>query len=617
MVVSPPAKDENGTARILIVEDEGIIAGHIAARLLKTGYSVAGIAESSEEALASVREVSPDLILMDIRIKGSMDGIQTAAKLRETSDVPIIYLTAHTDQSTVDRAKMTEAFGFLTKPVHPTSLATSIEMAIHKHRADRAERAQRAWMETVLGTMADATVLVDANRRIQYMNGPAETLTGWNNEEARDREIAMILPLRELTTELEANRFLYPPDSPQPPSHIPRGLVASKRTGQWFPVEGEVAPSVSAGKVLGAVITFRDATARRAEENEVRHQFKMQAVGRLAAGIAHDFNNLLLTILGYTDELMGRSLSLRSAQAEGSVVHGNKGAQAEGSVVRGIEGSQAEGSVVRGNKDAQAEGSVVRGIEDAQAEGSVVRGNKDAQAEGSVVRGIESAQAEGSVVRGIEDADIRALEEIRHAGNQAAGLTQQLLKFSRSEPVRKVDINLNNVIRDTEELVRRLGGPSVHWQFLLDEDLKDIRADQGQLKQVVMNLAANARDAMPDGGRVTFETTNVDAPQGASPAIIWKAFVAFSVSDTGAGMSAEMAEHLFEPFFTTKSPGGGTGLGLSIVFSIVTDLGGTIHVDSEKGRGTTFTVYLPVSEPGCAARSADAGNSLEAIVEVT
>jgi signal transduction histidine kinase len=130
-----------------------------------------------------------------------------------------------------------------------------------------------------------------------------------------------------------------------------------------------------------------------------------------------------------------------------------------------------------------------------------------------------------------------------------------------------------------------------------------------------MNLAANARDAMPDGGRVIIETTNVDAPQGASPAIIWKAFVALSVADTGEGMNAELAEHLFEPFFTTKQPGSGTGLGLSIVHSIVTDLGGTIHVDSEKGRGTTFTVYLPVSEPGASARTTDSGNSHETPVE--
>jgi two-component system cell cycle sensor histidine kinase/response regulator CckA len=112
---------------------------------------------------------------------------------------------------------------------------------------------------------------------------------------------------------------------------------------------------------------------------------------------------------------------------------------------------------------------------------------------------------------------------------------------------------------------------------------------------VVLNLAANARDAMPHGGTVTIETANVDVPQIGSFANTWEGFVALTVTDMGSGMTAETAEHLFEPFFTTKPSGSGTGLGLSIVHSIVCDLGGTIHVESEPGRGATFAVYLPVS----------------------
>lgn len=506
MVITPPEAAPTRTARILIVEDEGIIAGHLASRLLKTGYSVAGIAESSDEALATVRELSPDLILMDIRIKGAMDGIQTAAKVRETCDIPIIYLTAHSDQTTVDRAKMTEASGFLTKPIHQTSLATSIEMAIHKHRAERAERHQRAWMSTVLGTMADAMVVVDGNRKIQFMNGPAEQLTGWKNDEIREREIAMVLPLRHAVTDEEANQTFSPTsDEQQLPRQIPRGLMAGVRSGQWFPIEGEIAPSLDGGKVVGAVVTFRDATARRAEESENRHQYKMQAVGRLAAGIAHDFNNLLSTILGYADEMLNATGSFR-------------------------------------------------------------------------------------------DSEVHSLMEIRKAGENAASLTQQLLKFSRKEPLLKVNLDVSEVIREIEELIRRLGGSSIIWQFRLDSSVAEVRADRGQLKQVVMNLAANARDAMPHGGRVTIETANIDVPQTGGSANIWRAFVALSVTDTGAGMSTETAEQLFDPFFTTKQTGNGTGLGLSIVHSIVSDLGGTIHVDSEPGKGATFTVYLPVAE---------------------
>jgi hypothetical protein len=474
--------------------------------LVKTGYEVAGIAESSEEALAKTEELKPELILMDIRIKGAMDGIETAAKLRERYDIPVIYLTAHTDQQTIDRAKITGAFGFLTKPIHHTSLATAIEMAIHKHRADRAARHHRAWMSTVLGTMADAMIVIDRDRKVQFLNRPAEALTGWKNEAALQQDIAQVLPLEYLDGNADAAALLFPAPEIKSASRLPRGLRASRRSGSSFPVEGEIAPSVDNGIVVGSVITFRDATARQAEENELRHQHKMQAVGRLAAGIAHDFNNLLFLILGYADEVM------RSPH--------------------------------------------------------------------------------------LNEADLAAIGEIKKAGKSAVGITQQLLRFGRKEALEIRELNLNEVIRDTEELLRRMGGPNVTWSFRLQEDLKKIRGDFGQIKQILMNLCANARDAMPAGGHVTIATSNVDGPRADFTGNVRDRFVTLTVSDTGAGMSAETAKHLFEPFFTTKEPGSGTGLGLSIVHSIVTDHGGSIHVDAEPGKGALFTIYFPQASAG-------------------
>ena len=230
MVFSPQTQAAPAikAARIMIVEDEGIIAGHIASRLLKTGYEIAGIAESSEQALAMIPELMPELILMDIRIKGSMDGIQTAEKLRERFDIPVVYLTAHTDQQTLDRAKTTGAFGFLTKPVHHTSLSIAVEMAIHKHRTDREVRNQRAWMATVLGTMADAMVVIDHEQKVQFLNGPAETLTGWTNADARDVDIAAVLPLTNAASRLRADQAFSLPADPQPPVDMPRDLAGER-----------------------------------------------------------------------------------------------------------------------------------------------------------------------------------------------------------------------------------------------------------------------------------------------------------------------------------------------------------------------------------------------------
>ena len=138
--VKTPAVDRT---RVMVVEDEGIVAAHIAAQLSAAGYEVAGIAQSSEEVLAQVAKKEPDLILMDVRIKGPFDGIATTGILRDRYDIPVIFLTAHTDRETVDRAKTAGALNFLTKPVHPGSLKIAIEMAIHKHAADREILQQR------------------------------------------------------------------------------------------------------------------------------------------------------------------------------------------------------------------------------------------------------------------------------------------------------------------------------------------------------------------------------------------------------------------------------------------------------------------------------------------
>jgi two-component system cell cycle sensor histidine kinase/response regulator CckA len=193
------------------------------------------------------------------------------------------------------------------------------------------------------------------------------------------------------------------------------------------------------------------------------------------------------------------------------------------------------------------------------------------------------------------------VEEIVKAGERATRLTQQLLVFSRKHRVEPEVLDLNAVIADTAGMLRRLIGEDIVLLTRLDPTIGRVRADSGQLQQVLMNLAVNARDAMPDGGRLTIETANVDldvpAPRtfGDVPP---GAYVMLAVSDTGCGMDAETQAHIFEPFFTTKEATKGTGLGLSTVYGIVQQSGGHIWVYSEPERGSVFKVYLPrVAEP--------------------
>jgi CheY-like chemotaxis protein len=186
--------------------------------------------------------------------------------------------------------------------------------------------------------------------------------------------------------------------------------------------------------------------------------------------------------------------------------------------------------------------------------------------------------------------------EILLAGNRAAALTQQLLAFSRKQVAEPRVISLNGVVADARKMLSRLIGDDIEIVVHFDPDLGSVVADPSQMNQVLVNMAINARDAMPDGGRIIIETSNIDLDEGyAAQHAGVKAgpYVLLSIADTGAGMTPAVVQRIFDPFFTTKSTGVGTGLGLSTVYGIVKQAGGWIWVYSEPGKGSTFKVYLP------------------------
>ena len=191
------------------------------------------------------------------------------------------------------------------------------------------------------------------------------------------------------------------------------------------------------------------------------------------------------------------------------------------------------------------------------------------------------------------------IQEIKRAGERGAALTRQLLAFSRKQVVEPVVLDLNELIRNLEKMLRRMIGEDVRLEMALDPCLHTTKADLGQMEQVFMNLAVNARDAMPDGGSLFMKTENacVDETVAARDgSLVPGHYVLISVADTGAGMDEWVKLHLFEPFFTTKDAGKGTGLGLSTVYGIVKQAGGHISVHSEAGKGTTFKIYLPKAD---------------------
>lgn len=191
------------------------------------------------------------------------------------------------------------------------------------------------------------------------------------------------------------------------------------------------------------------------------------------------------------------------------------------------------------------------------------------------------------------------VEDILKATDRATSLTQQLLAFSRQQMIRPQFLNLNGVLADLEKMLQRLMGEDIEIHIVVEPSLRMVKADPGQIGQIIINLATNARDAMVTGGRLTLETANVeftDHHQCCFEVVPPGRYVRLSMSDNGSGMDAKTLAHIFEPFFTTKEPGQGAGLGLPVVYGIVKQNGGCLDVESRPGQGTTFTVYLPQSE---------------------
>jgi PAS domain S-box-containing protein len=202
---------------------------------------------------------------------------------------------------------------------------------------------------------------------------------------------------------------------------------------------------------------------------------------------------------------------------------------------------------------------------------------------------IESRVAPGDPAR-------KSAKEIQKAGNRAAALIHQLLAFSRQQVLQARVLDVNLLISDMGEMLRRLIGPHIELKTNLDPELGRVKADQSQMEQIIVNLGVNARDAMPEGGTLLIESANVfldEADARSLPFLRPGPHILLTVSDTGIGMDAETQAHIFEPFFTTKERGKGTGLGLATVYGVVKQSGGIVGVQSEPGRGATFRIYLP------------------------
>jgi PAS domain S-box-containing protein len=624
---------------ILVVEDENIVAKDIVNRLRNLGYAVCGTAATGEDAIAATNIQHPDLVLMDIMLKGGMDGVDAASVITDRYDIPVIYLTAYADEKTLQRAKQTEAFGYLLKPFEERELHITIEMALFKHQMERRLRESEEWLAALLQSIGDAVIATDTGGVIRLMNAVAERLTGWPQAEAVGKPLAEVYR----TVDAKTGELLPPPIEQALRRDIPRRLVMRtllrSRGGRDIFIDDTASPIRNAsGEATGIVVVFRDVTEQRHAEEALRQSQSQLAgiVGSAMDGIVTaDTNRIVLLynaaaekIFGYSaQEILGQPLEklfpVRSrdvhVQAIDEFSASNIRRRMLGSAtpVQGLRKSGEEFPIEASISQIEVSGKklltiILRDITDRNRLEEQLRQTQKMESIGTLASGIAHdfnnvlnnvlgfAQQLRKYVRD-EVKVLKYVDTIERSAQRGAELATQLLSFARTSRHKESSTSLPGIINEVVVSCRDTFEPGVRIETAIDPSLTSILGEHRELYQVILNLCVNARDAIiakaGDGtGVISISAKNVTI--GKDIAAPFTPFpgnfcVEISVSDTGTGIPDTIKNKIFDPFFTTKERGRGTGLGLSIVYNIVRAHRGTLMVESELGKGTVFRMLFP------------------------
>ncbi|MDX2059086.1 MAG: PAS domain S-box protein [Gemmatimonadales bacterium] len=508
-----------------------------------------------------------------------------------------------------------------------------------RQQAETSIRERELRLAAVVNSAMDGIITIDEQQRIELVNPAAETIFGYPAADLLGQSLDRLIPSRFHADHRKAVRQFGTSGRTHRSMGNLTPLVGLRASGEEFPIEATISQSDLGGRKLYTVI-LRDLSDRRRTEQALRHE--EERFRQLAEAIREVFwltdigkgqivyiSPAYEAIWGRTcEELYQNPMSWMDAiiPADRDRIMRAAVRQAEGGYNEEYQISRPDGTIRWIHDQAfpvrDASGQVVRiaGVaEDVTARRELedqLRQTQKMESIGLLAGGVAhdfnnlltviAGSAEMlSMELTPEHRGYDLVQEIQHAGRRAAALTRQLLAFSRQEVVESRLVDLADVVADTEKMLRRLIGEDVTLTTSLARTPCRVRIDPGQWTQVLLNLAVNARDAMPKGGRLEIATSVVDldsAFERSHPTIRPGRYVKLTVADTGSGMGEEVRTRVFEPFFTTKARGQGTGLGLAVVHGIVHQSGGHVEVASEEGVGSTFTIYLPAVEETSALR---------------
>jgi len=622
---------------ILNVDDNDSGRYVISRILLREGFEVKE-ARSGHEALRLAQE-NPDLIVLDVNLP-DLSGFEVCRAIKSnprTAAIPVLHLSA-TAVTAQERAAGLEvgADAYLPQPVEPDLLLATIKALLRARRAEsEVQKAAREW-QTTFDAISHSVCLLDTEGRIQRANEAMSVLLG--------------RPLKEIVgssyDELWAGTV--PPTEGWP---FERTRLTGRRESSELQVGDRWLLATTdplldeSGAFCGAVRTVVDITERKQREQERERMVqqleaaraRLEAVlNQMPAGVllAEAPSGRLILANGLVEQIwrqpfqpgadFGQYCHHRCFHPDGRPYEPDQypimRSMRTGEIVIDEEIEILRGDGSRGTILASSapirdrDGNIVAGVvafqdisERKQLE-QQLRQSQKMEAVGRLAGGVAHdfnnlltivAGYGQMLLDGLGPGDPirRDLEAIMEAANRATTLTRQLLTFSRRQVVQPKILDLNRLVARMNRMLRRVIGEDVELKTALDAEVGRIKADPGQIEQVIMNLAVNARDAMPKGGKLVIETADIELGKESREVDLSPGpYVRLLVSDTGKGMDPETQSHIFEPFFTTKGRGKGTGLGLSTVYGIIRQCGGDIAVLSEMGKGTTFRLYFPLVE---------------------
>jgi len=485
---------------ILVVEDEAITAMDIQMRLEKLGYKVPAIIDSGEEAILMADKLRPDLILMDIVLKGKMDGTIAAQRISSSYHIPIVFLTAYSDDDTFNRAILSSPYGYLTKPFEPRYLRISVELALFKHNAESKIYSAEQRYRSIMENATCGIFIIDQSGIISELNLEAEKIFGGQHNQMIGTDFKnFVLPSDQAYVDVQMKK-------------MPIKKIIGPYEGRIQRPDGNIrdvefsAVHVANNEEKFIFAIINDITERNKLQSQKILADKLATVGTLTAGIIHEINNPMTFILSNLNYINEHLKTIKSDNIE--------------------------------------QNKLISTLND----------------------------------RIIESTD--GAEKIREIVHNFKG-------FARVDQGELTWTNIHDVLNDAINMASSQFKNHASFEKNFAADLPLLLLSSSKLHQVFINMLINAGQSM-DGDdlhkNIIRVKTYVENDQ-----------VCIEINDTGKGISPETIVKIFDPFFTTKPVGIGTGLGLSICYEIIHAIGGQIQVKSELGKGTTFSIYLPIN----------------------